>query len=599
MTLSRRRFVVKLRSKSKISRSQSFKMLSRLFVIAGNQRKFIAIAIFLTILQSLFTALQPYIYKLIIDEVILVGQFGNLMYWCLGLVVWLIIQATLAFSNSYLAENIAQNVIIKLRQYVYEHLTKLRLSFFDKTAVGTAVTRSVSDIQTITDLFASGIITILGDIIQILAILTCMIYINWKLTIFTILVIPLLLYAANFFRKGVRDSFQEVRNQVSILNAFLQERITGMPIVQLFNREGNEYSKFKDINAKHRNAHFKSIFYYSIFFPIVEILVALAFAIIISYGSVLLFKKQILLGEVTAFIMFVNLFFRPIRAIADRFNNIQMGLVSAERIFKLIDDKDFVEDSGTLNPDKIQGKIEFKDVWFAYNDAEWIIKGISFTVNPGQSLAIIGSTGSGKTSIANLLTQLYPHQKGDILIDNRSVKEYIPSELRKKVAFVLQDVFLFSGSIRSNLVLKNENMSTKVIESVAKEIGAYEFIDALPGGFEFNVSERGMSLSQGQRQLISFIRALAIDPDIIILDEATSSIDSQTEELIQKAISLLLSNRTAIVIAHRLSTIKNCDDIMVLNQGKIVEMGSHNNLLAKKGSYFELYQTQIKANNFK
>jgi len=265
----------------------------------------------------------------------------------------------------------------------------------------------------------------------------------------------------------------------------------------------------------------------------------------------------------------------------------------------LIDDKDFVEDSGTLNPDKIQGKIEFKDVWFAYNDAEWIIKGISFTVNPGQSLAIIGSTGSGKTSIANLLTQLYPHQKGNILIDNRSVKEYIPSELRKKVAFVLQDVFLFSGSIRSNLVLKNENMSTKVIESVAKEIGAYKFIDALPGGFEFNVSERGMSLSQGQRQLISFIRALAIDPDIIILDEATSSIDSQTEELIQKAITLLLSNRTAIVIAHRLSTIKNCDDIMVLNQGKIVEMGSHNNLLAKKGSYFELYQTQIKANNFK
>ena len=598
MTLARLRFVASLKSKSKISRNQSFKMLSRLFVIAGNQRKFIAIAISLTILQSLFTALQPYIYKLIIDEVILVGKFGDLGIWCGGLVIWLIIQASLAFSNSYLAENIAQNVIIKLRQYVYEHLTKLRLNFFDKTAVGTAVTRSVSDIQTITDLFASGIITILGDIIQILAILTCMVYINWKLTIFTILVIPLLLYAANFFRKGVRDSFQEVRNQVSILNAFLQERITGMPIVQLFNQQDNEYSKFKDINAKHRNAHFKSIFYYSIFFPIVEVLVALAFAIIISYGSILLFEKQIQLGEITAFIMFVNLFFRPIRAIADRFNNIQMGLVAAERIFKLIDDKDHVEHTGSISPDKIEGKIEFKDVWFAYNVPHWIIKGISFTVKPGKSLAIVGSTGSGKTSIANLLTQLYPHQKGEVLIDDRSVLDYIPSELRKKVAFVLQDVFLFSGSIRSNLVLKNEEMSTEVIESVAKEIGAYEFIDALPGGFEFNVAERGMSLSQGQRQLISFIRALAINPDIIILDEATSAIDSQTEELIQKAISLLLSNRTAIVIAHRLSTIKNCDDIMVLNQGKIVELGSHKKLMEKEGSYYDLYQTQLNAISF-
>ncbi len=572
-------------------------MLSRLFVIAGNQRKYIAIAIFLTIFQSLLTALQPYIYKLIIDEVILVGKFDYLAIWCGGLVIWLVVQASLAFTNSYLAENIAQNVIIKLRQYVYEHLTKLRLSFFDKTAVGTAVTRSVSDIQTITDLFASGIITILGDIIQILAILFCMIFINWKLTIFTILVIPLLLYAANFFRKGVRDSFQEVRNQVSILNAFLQERITGMPIVQLFNQEDNEYSKFKKINAKHRNAHFKSIFYYSIFFPIVEVLVALAFAIIISYGSILLFEKQIQLGEITAFIMFVNLFFRPIRAIADRFNNIQMGLVAAERIFKLIDDEEHIEHTGSISPKKIAGKIEFKDVWFAYNDSQWIIKGISFSVNPGKSLAIVGSTGSGKTSIANLLTQLYPHQKGDILIDDQSVLDYIPSKLRQKVAFVLQDVFLFSGSIRSNLILKNEEMSTETIESVAKEIGAYEFIDALPGGFEFNVSERGMSLSQGQRQLISFIRALAIDPDIIILDEATSAIDSQTEELIQKAISLLLNKRTAIVIAHRLSTIKNCDEIMVLNQGEIIELGSHKNLMAREGSYFELYQTQLKASS--
>lgn len=578
---------------AKPRKANQWVMLVRLMQMAKEQRKGIILAIFLTIFQSLFTALQPYLYKIIIDEVIIAQQFQWLAAACGVLLAWLLLLAFLGFYNSYLSAVIAQGVILKLRQYVYEHLTKLKLRFYDRTPVGTAVTRSISDIQTITDLFASGVITILGDMIQIIVILACMFYINVKLTFLTITVVPILLYSANVFRKGIRDTFQEVRNQVSNLNAFLQERITGMQIVQLFNQEKREYEKFQDINKKHRDANIKSVFYYSVFFPVVEVLVALSFAIIISYGSLLMFESQLKLGEITAFIMFVNLFFRPIRAIADRFNNIQMGIVAAERIFDLLDDADNVEPSGSVIAPPLNGHIEFKKVWFSYNTDEWIIKDLSFEVKPGKSLALVGATGSGKTSVANLITQLYQHQNGDILIDGREISTYNMASLRQRIAFVLQDVFLFSGSIRSNLSLKNEEVSTESIIEVAKKMGAFEFIDALPGGFDFNVMERGLSLSQGQRQLISFIRAIAVNPDIIVLDEATSAIDSQTEHLIQKAIEILLLNRSAVVIAHRLSTIKHCDEIMVLERGLIKEQGNHAHLMSLKGAYYDLYQTQL------
>jgi ATP-binding cassette subfamily B protein len=564
--------------------------------MAEEQRKFIVIAVILTIVQSLLTALQPYIYKRIIDEVIMVGRFQYLGYWCTILFIWLLVQAILGFANAYLSENIAQSIILKLRQYVYEHLIQLKMRFFDKTPVGTAVTRSVSDIQTITDLFSAGVITILGDLIQIIAIFSCMIYLNWKLTLVTMLVIPILMYSANKFRKGIRDSFQDVRNQVSALNAFLQERISGMGVVQLFNQQEREFNKFKVINKKHRDANVKSIFFYSVFFPIVEVLVALAFAIIIAFGSVLFFNSKIELGEITAFLMFINLFFRPIRAIADRFNNIQMGIVAAERIFNLIDDKENLERKGSIVATKLKGDIRFENVEFAYNPDHQVLKSISFNVDAGKSMAIVGTTGSGKTSIANLITQMYAHQNGSILIDDIPIENYDLPSLRKRIAFVLQDVFLFSGSIRTNLVLKNEEMSTHEIERIAKEIGAYDFIEQLPGGFEFNVQERGLSLSQGQRQLIAFIRAMAISPDIIVLDEATSAIDSKTESLIQKAIELLLKNRTAVVIAHRLSTIKNCDEILVLDQGNIKERGNHEALMALNGVYADLYNTQFQQN---
>lgn len=576
-------------------KQSQWKMLVRLLNIAKDQKKNILLAVFLTVFQSLFTALQPYLYKVIIDEVILAEQYQWLGTACSILLGWLFFQALIGFYNSYLAAKIAQSVILKLRQYVYDHLIRLKLSFFDKTPVGTAVTRSVSDIQTITDLFSAGIITILGDLIQIIAILSCMFYINVKLTLLTISVVPILLYAANIFRKGIRDTFQEVRNQVSNLNAFLQERITGMQIVQLFNQQQREYKKFKAINTKHRDANIRSVLYYSIFFPVVEVLVALSFAIIISYGSILMFDLKIQLGEITAFIMFVNLFFRPIRAIADRFNNIQMGIVASERIFNLIDAEEHIERTGTQTPNSLKGLVEFDQVWFAYKSEDWILKNISFTVEAGKSLALVGATGSGKTTIASLITHLYLPQKGEIRIDHTPIDEYEISSLRKRIAFVLQDVFLFSGSIRNNLVLKSTDISADRMIRVAREIGAYEFIDALPGGFDYHVQERGMSLSQGQRQLISFIRALAVDPDIIVLDEATSAIDSQTEHLIQKAIELLLKDRTAVVIAHRLSTIKHCNEIMVLEKGEILEKGTHQELMKEKGAYQHLYSTQIES----
>lgn len=576
-------------------KQSQWKMLIRLLNIAKDQKKNILLAVFLTVFQSLFTALQPYLYKVIIDEVILAEQYQWLGTACSILLGWLFFQALIGFYNSYLAAKIAQSVILKLRQYVYDHLIRLKLSFFDKTPVGTAVTRSVSDIQTITDLFSAGIITILGDLIQIIAILSCMFYINVKLTLLTISVVPILLYAANIFRKGIRDTFQEVRNQVSNLNAFLQERITGMQIVQLFNQQQREYKKFKAINTKHRDANIRSVLYYSIFFPVVEVLVALSFAIIISYGSILMFDLKIQLGEITAFIMFVNLFFRPIRAIADRFNNIQMGIVASERIFNLIDAEEHIERTGKQTPNSLKGLVEFDQVWFAYKSEDWILKNISFTVEAGKSLALVGATGSGKTTIASLITHLYLPQKGEIRIDHTPIDEYEISSLRKRIAFVLQDVFLFSGSIRNNLVLKSTDISADRMIRVAREIGAYEFIDALPGGFDYHVQERGMSLSQGQRQLISFIRALAVDPDIIVLDEATSAIDSQTEHLIQKAIELLLKDRTAVVIAHRLSTIKHCNEIMVLEKGEILEKGTHQELMKEKGAYQHLYSMQIES----
>ena len=580
-------------SKKTEATASQWVLFKRILALAKFQRHWMIIAIILTIVQSVITAFQPYLYKTVIDEVIIPKQFQLLEKWALILLIWLIVQALLGFANSYLSESIAQSVILKLRQYIYDHLTRLKLSFYDKTPVGTAVTRSISDVQTITDLFSSGVITIAGDLIQIIVIMSCMFYMDVKLTLITLTVVPVLLFAANRFRKGIRDTFQDVRNQVAKLNAFLQERITGMQIVQLFNREKEEKRRFDQINQAHRDANIRSVYYYSIFFPIVEVLVAVSFALIVWYGSGSLVRGSIEFGELTAFIMFINLFFRPIRAIADRFNNIQMGIVAADRIFKLIDDVDNIEQTTEVAAPKFSGDVKFNHVWFAYQDEEWVLRDVSFHLPQGKTMAIVGATGSGKTTIASLVNQLYQQQKGDILLDDINTQSLNITSVRQQIALVLQDVFLFSGSVKDNIRLHNDDIDIEKMIDAARSIGAYEFIEKLPGGFDYNVMERGMTLSLGQRQLVSFIRALAFDPRIILLDEATSSIDTETEQLIQKAIDRLLENRTAIVIAHRLSTIAKADEILVLEKGEVKERGNHASLMAAGGHYAHLYETQI------
>ena len=580
-------------SKKTEATASQWVLFKRILALAKFQRHWMIIAVILTIIQSVITAFQPYLYKTVIDEVIIPKQFQLLEKWALILLIWLIVQALLGFANSYLSESIAQSVILKLRQYIYDHLTRLKLSFYDKTPVGTAVTRSISDVQTITDLFSSGVITIAGDLIQIIVIMSCMFYMDVKLTLITLTVVPLLLFAANRFRKGIRDTFQDVRNQVAKLNAFLQERITGMQIVQLFNREKEEKRRFDQINQAHRDANIRSVYYYSIFFPIVEVLVAVSFALIVWYGSGSLVRGSIEFGELTAFIMFINLFFRPIRAIADRFNNIQMGIVAADRIFKLIDDVDNIEQTTDVAAPKFSGDVKFDHVWFAYQNEEWVLRDVSFHLPQGKTMAIVGATGSGKTTIASLVNQLYQQQKGDILLDDINIQSLNITSVRQQIALVLQDVFLFSGSVKDNIRLHNDEIDIQKMIDAARSIGAYEFIEKLPGGFDYNVMERGMTLSLGQRQLVSFIRALAFDPRIILLDEATSSIDTETEQLIQKAIDRLLENRTAIVIAHRLSTIAKADEILVLEKGEVKERGNHATLMAAGGHYAHLYETQI------
>ena len=580
-------------SKKTEATASQWVLFKRILALAKFQRHWMIIAVILTIIQSVITAFQPYLYKTVIDEVIIPKQFQLLEKWALILLIWLIVQALLGFANSYLSESIAQSVILKLRQYIYDHLTRLKLSFYDKTPVGTAVTRSISDVQTITDLFSSGVITIAGDLIQIIVIMSCMFYMDVKLTLITLTVVPVLLFAANRFRKGIRDTFQDVRNQVAKLNAFLQERITGMQIVQLFNREKEEKRRFDQINQAHRDANIRSVYYYSIFFPIVEVLVAVSFALIVWYGSGSLVSGSIEFGELTAFIMFINLFFRPIRAIADRFNNIQMGIVAADRIFKLIDDVDNIEQTTDVAAPKFSGDVKFDHVWFAYQNEEWVLRDVSFHLPQGKTMAIVGATGSGKTTIASLVNQLYQQQKGDILLDDINIQSLNITSVRQQIALVLQDVFLFSGSVKDNIRLHNDEIDIQKMIDAARSIGAYEFIEKLPGGFDYNVMERGMTLSLGQRQLVSFIRALAFDPRIILLDEATSSIDTETEQLIQKAIDRLLENRTAIVIAHRLSTIAKADEILVLEKGEVKERGNHATLMAAGGHYAHLYETQI------
>jgi len=578
---------------SKKSKYINLYIFRRTIGLAAGYKTVLVGLISLTILQSMISALQPYLYQFVLDEFVQTKDLEFVKNWFFILLGVLVILASVGTISAYFSAKIGQNVILDTRQKVYNKILALKTAFFDTTPVGLSVTRVVSDIETLASLFASGIITIVGDLFQILIIAILMFLMNWKLAIVTLLVLPLLLYSGNIFRKGIKNSFQNVRAQVSELNAFLQEHITGMAIIKLFSKQDQEFNKFKSINAKHRDAHLDSVYYYSIFFPVVDIFVSIAFALLIWFGSLGIAAKFTSPGELTAFIMFINMFFRPIRTIADRFNNIQMGMVAAERIFEILDNQEDLEnDSGHLDLE-ISGAIEFKNVQFSYTQDFPVLKDISFKLKAGETLAIIGSTGSGKSTIMNLIPRFYEHQKGDILIDENPIQNYSLRRLRRSIGVVPQDVFLFSGSLHDNITINRENIDLQQAEKIAKEIDLYDFINGLPGGFGFNVMERGQSLSLGQRQLLSFIRAVANNPSIIIMDEATSSIDSETELLLQRAIETLLSNRTALVVAHRLSTVVSADIILVLDQGVIVEQGTHATLLKKNGHYAKFYHRQL------
>lgn len=568
-------------------------LIRRIFGLASPYKKQVYLAIIVTLISAWLGPYRTKLIKDVLDNDVANGDYQGLINMTLFMIALLIINTAINFWQAYVTAWLGQAVIKDLRLKVYAFVTRLKLKFFDRTPVGTMVTRTVSDIESLSNVFSEGLIVIVGDILQIGVILYFMFSLNWQLTLVCLSVLPLLLIAAYIFKEKVKTSFTEVRNAVANLNAFVQEHITGMQIVQIFNREREEYKRFKSINAMHRDANIRSVMYYSVFFPVVEIITALATGLVVWYGVKGVIGGDITYGIIVSFIVFINQFFRPIRQLADRINTLQMGMVAAERVFKLIDDNAQLEPEGTYKPDTFKGEVEFKNVWFAYNDEDWVLRDISFKVKEGKTLALVGATGAGKSSIVNLINKFYTVNKGEILVDNRNVNDYKLASLRADVAVVLQDVFLFSGSISDNVRLYDDYISKEKIIEAAKLIGAEEFIQRLPGGYDFNVMERGSSLSVGQRQMISFIRALAADPKILILDEATSSVDSETEELIQHAIEVLMKGRTSIAIAHRLSTIQNADEILVLEKGQIVESGTHEELLNGKGYYEKLYNFQF------
>jgi ATP-binding cassette subfamily B protein len=535
----------------------------------------------------------PLLIRYTIDNAILAGNRRLLISLAEIITVVLLLQALLMYYQTFLTNSLGQEAIRRLRKRVFDHVINFRITVFDRTPIGTMITRTISDVETVADVFAQGFINITGDLLQIIFILGAMFFMDWQLSLVSLSVFPLLLIAAYVFKEAVKVSFQDVRTQVARLNAFIQEHITGMQIVQVFSREKEEMDNFRDINAAHRNANIRGIRAYAIFFPVIEVFSAAAIALIVWWGAKGVLTGVTTPGTMMAFIFYINLLFRPVRQIADRFNTLQMGMVAAGRIFNVLDMKDEIPDEGKRKDAHIAGKVEFRNVCFAYSDENWILKDISFTAEPGQTLAIVGHTGAGKTSVTNLVNRLYPYQKGAVCIDNVRIEDYQLGWLRKQIAVVLQDVFLFSDSIANNIRLYNDDISREEMEEAARMVGAHRFIEKLPGGYDYPVQERGATLSTGQRQLISFIRAILQDPKILILDEATSSIDHETEELIQHATQVLLKGRTSIVIAHRLATIQNADKILVMDKGRIAEEGTHQELLAKGGLYRKLYELQF------
>ncbi|AMR34470.1 antibiotic ABC transporter ATP-binding protein [Mucilaginibacter sp. PAMC 26640] len=563
------------------------------------------VAAFLTIFLAVIALAQPILIQLTLDKYILANDYNGLLFMVELMIGQLIIQTIAQYYQTYLTNSLGQSVIKDLRIDVFNHVTSLRLKYFDRTPIGMLITRTVSDLETIADIFSEGLISIMGDMLLVFAVIGYMLWQDWKLALITLIPMPLLFASTYVFKEAIKSSFQEVRTQVAQLNTFLAEHISGISIIQYFSREDQEMRKFRAVNQKYRDANIRSNWYYSIFFPVVEILFAICMALLVWYGckrilsdeqlhSISASPNGVTPGVITGFIVLLNMLFRPIRQLADKFNTLQMGMVGADRIFKVLDTDEVATDDGKLAPAVLQGDIEFKNVWFAYNDENWVLKDINFHIKPGETLALVGATGAGKSSTINILNRFYDIGKGTVKVDGHDIREYEVDYLRSRIATVIQDVFLFTDTIGNNISLNNTNITREEIIKAAKDVGAHEFIERLPGGYDYNVMERGATLSAGQAQLISFIRALVYNPAILVLDEATSSVDTETELLIQHAINKLMQGRTAIVIAHRLSTIQNADKIIVLDHGEIKEMGTHQELLRIEGGYYrKLYDLQF------
>ncbi len=571
------------------------KLLGRVLQYVRPYRKQFLWAAFLTVLMAALSPIRPYLIQVTVDKYILKADFNGLLNMSLLMFGLLVLQSAVQYFQTYLTNALGQSVILNLRTDVFNHITQLRLKYFDHTPIGVLITRSVSDLETIADIFSEGLISIIGDMLQLIALIGIMLYTDWRLTLITLIPMPVLMLATYWFKEAIKTSFQEVRTQVSHLNTFLQEHISGMSVIHYFAREDQEMRKFVAVNQKYRDANIQSNWYYSIFYPVVEIISAMSLGLLVWYGSkrILADPLHVSPGTITAFILYINMVFRPIRELADKFNTLQMGMVGADRIFKVLDTDEKTVNNGTLTPKTIQGAIDFDHIWFAYNDENYVLKDVSFHVNPGETLALVGATGAGKSSTINILNRFYEVSKGTVKVDGVNIQDYELGFLRSQIATVIQDVFLFSDTIANNISLNNPSISREKIISAAKEVGAHDFIMRLPGGYDYEVMERGSTLSAGQAQLISFIRALVYDPKILVLDEATASIDTETEELIQEAIFKLMKGRTSIVIAHRLSTIQNADKIIVLDHGEIKEMGTHQELLKLNGFYKRLYDLQF------
>ncbi|PCH75869.1 MAG: antibiotic ABC transporter ATP-binding protein [Flavobacteriaceae bacterium] len=553
------------------------------------------LSVFAAVLLSVFSAARPYLLREIVDVHMLKNKDPEgLLLYSLFVVAVLFIEVFLQFVFIHTANWLGQHIISDIRKVLFKHMLNFKMSYFDNSSVGKLVTRVVSDTETIAQFFSQGLFMIVSDVLKMLFIALLMLYMNWQLALIAFLVLPVLLYATSVFQKAIKGAFQDVRMQVAELNGFVQERVSGMRIVQLFNREKIESAKFMEINEAHKKAQIKTVWYYSIFFPIAEVLSSIAVGLLVWYGGLRVAVGDFVsVGDVISFIMMAQMLYRPLRQIADKFNTLQMGMVAGNRVFEVLDTESQIEKEGQIIAKHFKGEIKFENVRFSYIEDEEVLKGISFSVSAGETIAIVGATGAGKSTIINLVNRFYEIQEGRISVDGVDVKDYYLPSLRKEIAVVLQDVFLFSDSVYNNVVLNNTDIPLSEVIIAAKLIGIHDFIMSLPGGYDYNVRERGVMLSSGQRQLISFLRAYVSKPSILILDEATSSIDSYSEQLIQKATETITKNQTSIIIAHRMTTVKNADRIIVMDKGQIMEMGSHKELLDQDGYYKNLYDMQF------